>query len=138
MVITFFGHSTITNVKEIKKQLDKAIKENISKEDRVIFYLGGYGDFDTVAAEVCREINDEYKKRTIFIPIDAGVWPVEPMTDIFDYRKNINPISVIFRLVRTNPSALKKEFGNKDIIFVGSRGYFKIDFNNIISWLPFF
>ena len=51
------------------------------------------------------------------------------MTDIFDYRKNINPISVIFRLVRTNPSALKKEFGNKDIIFVGSRGYFKIDFN---------
>lgn len=76
-----------------------------------------------------KEINDEYKKRTIFIPIDAGVWPTEPMTDVFDYRKNINPISVIFRLVRTNPSALKKEFGNKDIIFVGSRGYFKIDFN---------
>ena len=62
MVITFFGHSTITNVKEIKKQLAKAIQENISKEDRVIFYLGGYGDFDTVAAEVCREINDEYKQ----------------------------------------------------------------------------
>ena len=51
------------------------------------------------------------------------------MSDIYDYRKNINPISVIFRLIRTNPSALKKELGNKDIIFVGSRGYFKIDFN---------
>ena len=68
MVITFFGHSTITNVKEIKKQLAKTIKENISKEDRVIFYLGGYGDFDTVAAEVCREINDEYKQtETVFV-----------------------------------------------------------------------
>lgn len=76
-----------------------------------------------------KEINDEYKKKTIFIPVDTGVWPVEPMTDIYDYRKNINPISVIFRLVRTNSAILKKELGNKDIIFVGSRGYFKIDFN---------
>lgn len=101
------------------------LSKNNYKLDRAVNF---YFEF------ICRlinnkEINDEYKKRTIFIPIDAGVWPVEPMTDIFDYRKNINPISVIFRLVRTNPSALKKEFGNKDIIFVGSRGYFKIDFN---------
>ena len=29
MVITFFGHSTITNVKEIKKQLAKTIKEKM-------------------------------------------------------------------------------------------------------------
>lgn len=77
-----------------------------------------------------KDINDEYKKKTVFIPIDTGVWPMVPMSDLYDYKKNLNPISVIFRLVRTNPALLKKEFGNKDIIFVGSRGYFKVDFKN--------
>lgn len=75
------------------------------------------------------EINREYKNRTIFIPIDSGVWPLADGSDLFDFKHNLNPISIIFRLIRTNPSALKKEFGNKNIIFVGSRGYFKVDFN---------
>lgn len=75
------------------------------------------------------EIDKEYKKKTIFIPIDAGTWPVKPGTDITDYKSNLNPISIIVRLIRTNPGLLKKAWGNKDIVFVGSRGYFKIDFN---------
>ena len=78
-----------------------------------------------------KDIDSEYKKKTIFIPVDQGIWPVQPMTDVFDFRKNLNPISVIFRLVRTNLSLLRREWGNKNIIFVGSRGYFKVDFNTI-------
>ena len=74
------------------------------------------------------ELSATYKKQTIFIPIDPGVWPVQPMSDLYDYKKNLNPISIIFRLIRTNPEALRKAWGNKDIIFVGSRGYFKVDF----------
>lgn len=75
------------------------------------------------------EIDDEYSKKTIFIPIDAGVWPIQPNSEVTDFRKNLNPISIIFRLIRTNPSALKKAWGNKNIIFVGSRGYFTVDFS---------
>lgn len=75
-----------------------------------------------------KELSATYKKQTIFIPIDPGVWPVQPMSDLYDFKKNLNPISIIFRLVRTNPEALRKAWGNKDIIFVGTRGYFKVDF----------
>ena len=75
------------------------------------------------------EIDREYKKKTIFIPIDTGTWPIQPGTEVTDYKRNLNPISIIVRLIRTNPGLLKKAWGNKDIVFVGSRGYFKIDFN---------
>jgi len=73
-------------------------------------------------------LNASYKKQTIFIPIDPGVWPAQPMSDLYDFRKNLNPISIILRLIRTNPEALRKAWGDKDIIFVGTRGYFKVDF----------
>ena len=76
-----------------------------------------------------KEINNTYKLRTVFIPVDADVWPVAPGTDITDYKKNLNPISIIFRLIRTNPALLRKEWCSKNIIFLGRRGYFTVDFN---------
>lgn len=77
------------------------------------------------------DINDVYKTRTIFIPIDNGIWNETPGTDITDWKVNLNPISIFFRLVRTNLPLLRKEWGNKTIVFVGSRGYFTIDFSTI-------
>lgn len=77
------------------------------------------------------ELDTFYKKKTIFIPVDAGVWPIVPGTHVSDYKNNINPISVLFRLIRIDLGTLRKEWGDKDIIFVGSRGYFKIDFNKV-------
>lgn len=77
------------------------------------------------------DVNDVYKTRTIFIPIDSGIWNEIPGSDITDWRTNLNPISIFFRLVRTNLPLLRKEWGNKTIIFVGSRGYFTIDFSTI-------
>jgi uncharacterized phage-like protein YoqJ len=68
MIITFFGHSTVTEVAEVKKLLLEMLNEVISKEDKNTFYLGGYGDFDNIAAEVCREIKSEYKNaETVFV-----------------------------------------------------------------------
>lgn len=77
-----------------------------------------------------KEIDTEYKMKTIFIPVDADAFIQNPLeVDITDYKRSLNPISVIFRLARTNIPLLKREWGNKRIIFVGSRGYFTIDFN---------
>ena len=76
-----------------------------------------------------REIHNEYPIETVFIPIDADVWPAIPGSDVFDYRKNLNPISIIFRLIRTNPAVLRRDWGNKNIVFLGQRGYFTVDFN---------
>ena len=42
----------------------------------------------------------------------------------------MNPISIICRLIRTNPEALRKAWGNKSIVFVGTRGYFTVDFKD--------
>ena len=75
------------------------------------------------------EINSTYGTRTYMIPIH-GWTATDDMNTITDYKKSINPISVIFRLLRTNPDALKREWGNKTILFVGKRGYFKIDFSS--------
>ena len=103
------------------------LKNNIYKMDNAVSL---YFDFLNRLIN-SREIDAEYTKKTIFIPIDSGIWPIEPGTDITDYRKNLNPISIIFRLIRTNPGALRKAWGDKKIVFVASRGYFTVDFNKL-------
>lgn len=70
-----------------------------------------------------------YNKKTFLIPIDQSTWKIEPGSDVGDYKANINPISLINRLTRTNPEALRRVFGNKTILFVNKRGYFKVDFS---------
>lgn len=102
------------------------LKNNIYKLDKAVHF---YFDFLNKLINN-KEINTEYRKQTVFIPIDSGVWPVAPNSELSDYRKNLNPISIIFRLIRTDPNALKKAWGNKRIVFVGSRGYFTVDFKN--------
>lgn len=101
------------------------LKNNVYKLDKAVNF---YFDFINRLINN-KDIDDEYSKKTIFIPVDNGAWPVQPNTDITDFRKNLNPISIIVRLIRTNPELLKKAWGNKNIIFTGSRGYFTIDFN---------
>ena len=77
-----------------------------------------------------REIDSIYKNKTIFIPVDAGIWNNSTGGDVFDYKTNLNPISTIVRLVRTDLGKLRKAWGNKRIVFVGSRGYFTVDFKD--------
>lgn len=101
------------------------LKNNVYKLDKAV---NMYFDFLNRLISN-KEITDEYGKITIFIPVDNGVWPVALGTDIYDFRANLNPISAIFRLIRTNPEMLKRMWGNKTIIFTSVRGYFTVDFN---------
>ena len=100
------------------------LKNNTYRLDKAVNF---YFDFLNKLIDN-KSINSEYSKRTIFIPVDSGIWPVSSNSDIFDYKKSLNPISIIMRLVRTDLAGLKKAWGNKTIIFVGTRGYFKVDF----------
>lgn len=72
---------------------------------------------------------NEYNKKTLFIPLFGWDYPRD--TYIWDYKTSINPISVIYRLIKTNPTKLKDTFGGIDVVFVGLKGYFKLDFNTI-------
>lgn len=60
MVITFIGHSFVTSKDKVKELVKNQVKNNIDGVPNVSFYLGGYGDFDEICAQVCRELKKIY------------------------------------------------------------------------------
>ena len=70
-----------------------------------------------------RRLDDAgYTKRTIFIPITG--WPTIPGTAIYDYKKNLNPISVLYKKIRFSQSDLNVFKGLTFVLF-GQKGYIK-------------
>ena len=71
-----------------------------------------------------RKLDSQYQRKTIFIPVLDYYH-----TDVFDYTKDLNPISAIVRLVKKNQfEQLKTIFGKCDVIFFGCNSYFKVNF----------
>ncbi len=60
MIITFAGHSSVFSHDYVKKTVKEQIKNNISNNETVTCYIGGYGDFDSICACACRELKKEY------------------------------------------------------------------------------
>lgn len=72
-------------------------------------------------------IDKEYKVKSIFIPV-LDYYSED--TDIIDYTKTMNPVSLIVRLIKKNDfTQLKKIFGDSNIFFFGLNSYFKINFS---------
>ena len=59
MTITFCGHSQTSNQDKISNWLD-TILPSLIEGGATIFYLGGYGDFDRLAAAAVRRQKDTY------------------------------------------------------------------------------
>ena len=60
MIVTFCGHSKInTGRDEIRERLSAAI-EILIQEGATLFYSGGYGDFDWMAASVLHGLKGRY------------------------------------------------------------------------------
>ena len=74
-----------------------------------------------------RIINAGYDLRTVFVPING--WGKQEGTDLFDFKKNLNPISVFYKKIKLKPEDLKC-FEGIDFIFFGNNGYFKFNYNN--------
>lgn len=74
------------------------------------------------------EYRSRYSKNTIFIPVWSNAWPVQPNSYVYDWKVNLNPISMIFRMLRRNPAELKNKWGKLDVVFIGKTGYFKVNF----------
>lgn len=53
MIITFVGHSKLIKSDVIRDSIFRAIIENIIENERILFYCGGYGDFDNLCAKIC-------------------------------------------------------------------------------------
>ena len=52
MIITFCGHAQIYGEKNLEERIFKEIMR-IAQGKPVVFYLGGYGDFDSIAKNAC-------------------------------------------------------------------------------------
>ena len=72
-----------------------------------------------------------YTKRTVFIPVDG--WKVEENSDIWDYTKNINPISLIYRYTRQGRLELARNWNTMDFVFIGKNGFFKVRMEHLTS-----
>ena len=67
MIITFFGHSSYEYSANEEEKLLHMI-ENISHNDRVDFYLGGYGKFDALAEKCAKKYKEKHMgSKVIFI-----------------------------------------------------------------------
>ena len=58
MVVTFCGHREVQEPEKVQKWLYEAVA-GLIREGADCFYLGGYGHFDTMAADVIRELKQE-------------------------------------------------------------------------------
>lgn len=59
MIITFCGHSKLSDHDTIQTQLTQELRILLDQGNHK-FYLGGYGDFDLLAAKVLHELKSEY------------------------------------------------------------------------------
>ena len=68
MIITFIGHSTLPTKINIEKRVRTAILSRVPKGERVQFYCGGYGEFDTLCARVAHQVKGEFAAgETVYI-----------------------------------------------------------------------
>ncbi|MBQ2882441.1 MAG: hypothetical protein IJE43_01500 [Alphaproteobacteria bacterium] len=56
MIITFCGHSNCSFSDEEKEKLKQLLIKEIRKNPTCKFYLGGYGDFDSLCLRTLREL----------------------------------------------------------------------------------
>ena len=56
MIITFIGHSSLCIKDEISTRLLSLLTEIIKDHSSVVFYCGGYGDFDNLCAKACHKL----------------------------------------------------------------------------------
>ena len=60
MIITFCGHSNCLFSDEEKEKLKQLLINKIRKNPTCKFYLGGYGDFDSLCLRTLRELKTDY------------------------------------------------------------------------------
>ena len=62
MIITFCGHSNCLFSDEEKEKLKQLLIKEIRKNPTYKFYLGGYGDFDSLCLRTLRELKTDFRK----------------------------------------------------------------------------
>ena len=99
--------------------------KNAFKNSKRAYYM--YFDFFNRLMEN-EEVFKNYKKITYYIPVHF-TRNGNTVDNLLDIKTDLNIFSLIIYFLRKDPEVLKR-WANKEIIFLGDRGYFKIDFAN--------
>jgi uncharacterized phage-like protein YoqJ len=59
MIIAFIGHSYVPFGNDVKESVKEQIRKNTPEAEKLTCYVGGYGDFDRICANACRELKEE-------------------------------------------------------------------------------
>ena len=68
MTVTFCGHAEIPQSEKIEKWLYD-VTQKLIEQGATTFYLGGYGDFDSLAASVLREQKKRYSQIELILAL---------------------------------------------------------------------
>ena len=101
--------------------------KNAFKGNKRSFYM--YFDFVSRLMDN-EDILKDYKKVTYFFPVQF-TRDGQSVDDLFDFNNNLSPISLIAYFIRRDPDILKR-WANKDILFIGDGGYFRVSFKNFV------
>lgn len=101
--------------------------KNAFKGNKRAFYM--YFDFVSRLMDN-EDVLKDYKKVTYFFPVQF-TRDGQSVDDLFDFNNNLNPISLIAYLIRRDSDVLKR-WSNKDILFIGDGGYFRVNFKNFV------
>ena len=85
-----------------------------------------YFDFITRFIKDQRLSPAGYNKTSILVPVSD--W-VKPDTKFWMYTEDINPISLIIRLMKKDMKKIKEAWSGIPFVFLGNNGYFKVEFD---------
>jgi uncharacterized phage-like protein YoqJ len=91
MIITFAGHSTVFSCEQVKEAVKEQIKNNISSNEKTVFYLGGYGEFDSICACACSELKKEYSIEVVYVTPYINHSKIKEMQESGLYDTSIYP-----------------------------------------------
>ena len=74
MIVTFVGHGDTFINRNLSDRIKDTIIRNVSATASIFFYCGGYGNFDTGCAMICKELKP-------FLPTSKTVYVSPYLTD---------------------------------------------------------
>ena len=83
MIITFIGHSHLTDSVNLKVKIKRAICENAKGAEKIFYYCGGYGAFDSLCASACNELKSVFQNSEIIL-ITPYINSISHTDDIYD------------------------------------------------------
>lgn len=90
---------------------------------------GNNAYFELMKRLINTESLKDYTKKTVVIPVYD--WNLKEDGRIYDFMKNVNPLSAIYNVLFSNPSDFKDLFGDTEFLFLGTKSYFKVNFSKV-------